>query len=80
MRLYTFFPGIVSALADERHGPEVYESTFKYVLGSLLTVDESSLEQHIAHFKQTSAARARAWELKAIQSKVTDAAAAYALV
>ncbi len=62
--------GIVSTLADERHGPEVYESTFKYVLGSLLKVDEPLLAQHIAHYKQTSAARVKAWELKAIQNKV----------
>jgi hypothetical protein len=62
--------GIVSTLADERHGSDVYEETFKYVIGSLLIVDESMLAQHIAHYKQTSAARAKAWELKAIQNKV----------
>lgn len=60
----------MGTLADERHGPEVYESTFKYLLGSLIKVDESSLAQHIAHFKQTSAARIKAWEIKAVQSKV----------
>lgn len=63
--------GIVSALADERHGADVYEKTFKYVLGSLMKVDEAGLAQHIAHYKQTAAARAKAWEIKAIQSRVT---------
>jgi hypothetical protein len=62
--------GIIGALADERHGPDVYESTFKYVLGSLAKVDEGLLAQNIAHFKMTAAARSKAWELKAIQSKV----------
>ena len=62
--------GMVSALADERHGPEVYEKTFSYVLGTLMKVNEKSLAQHIAHYKQTAAARAKAWELKAVQSKV----------
>ena len=49
---------------------EVYEDTFKYVLGTLAKVDEGSLAQHIAHFKQTAATRTKAWELKVIQSKV----------
>ncbi len=62
--------GIVSALADERHGHEVYEDTFKYVLGALAKVDETSLAQHIAHYKQTAAARVKAWELQAVQSQV----------
>jgi hypothetical protein len=62
--------GIIGALADERHGPDVYESTFKYVLGSLAKVDDALLAQNIAHFKMTAAARSKAWELKAIQSKV----------
>jgi hypothetical protein len=62
--------GIVSALVDERHCPEVYESTFQYMLGNLIKVDEASLAQHIAHFKQTSAARIKAWEIKAIQSRI----------
>jgi hypothetical protein len=62
--------GIVNALVDERHCPEVYENTFQYILGSLLKVDEISLAQHIAHFKQTSAARIKAWEIKAVQSRI----------
>jgi hypothetical protein len=62
--------GIVSALVDERHCPDVYESTFEYMLGSLIKVDEASMAQHIAHFKQTSAARIKAWEIKAIQSRI----------
>ncbi len=48
----------------------MYESTFKYVLGSLAKVDEGLMAQNIAHFKMTAAARSKAWELKAIQSKV----------
>ncbi len=36
---HTHASGIVSALADERHGHEVYEDTFKYVLGALAKVD-----------------------------------------
>ncbi len=63
--------GIVSALADERHGKDVYESSFKYVLGTLLKVDEKLLADHIAHYRLASAARTKAWELKAIQSKVS---------
>jgi hypothetical protein len=35
---HTTHPGIVSALADERHSADVYEETFKYVLGTLLKV------------------------------------------
>jgi hypothetical protein len=61
---------IVSALADERHGADVYEETFKYVLGTLLKVDEKLLAQHIAHYKQTKLARDKAWAIKAVQSKV----------
>ena len=61
---------IISALADERHSSDVYENTFKYVIGTLMKVDEKGLAQHIAHYKQTAAARAKAWEIKAIQSKV----------
>ena len=63
--------GIVSALADERHGHEVYEETFQYVLGTLAKVDEAALAQHIAHYKQTAAARIKAWEMKAVQGKVS---------
>ena len=63
--------GIVSALADKRHGKDVYESSFKYVLGTLLKVNEKLLADHIAHYRLTSAARTKAWELKAIQSKVS---------
>jgi hypothetical protein len=48
----------------------VYEDTFKYVLGALAKVDETSLAQHIAHYKQTAAARVKAWELQAVQSQV----------
>lgn len=60
----------MSSLADERHGADVYEKTFKYVLGSLIEVDEKGLAQHISHYRQTAAARTKAWEMKAIQSKV----------
>lgn len=62
--------GIVSSLADERHGAEVYEKTFKYILGTLMKVDDKGLAQHIAHYRQTAAARVKAWEMKAVQSKV----------
>lgn len=61
---------IVSALADERHGAEVYESTFRYVLGTLLKVDEKLLAQHVAHYKQTKQDRDKAWVMKAVQSRV----------
>ena len=64
--------GIVSSLADERHGPEVYEKTFKYILGTLMKVDEKGLALHIAHYKQTAASRAKAWEMKAVQSRVSS--------
>jgi hypothetical protein len=67
---YTICTSIVNALADERHGADVYESTFKYVIGTLMKVDEQSLAQHIAHFKLTAAARVKAWEMKAIQSRI----------
>jgi hypothetical protein len=67
---YTICTSIVNALADERHGADVYESAFKYVIGTAMKVDEKLLAQHIAHFKQTSAARVKAWEMKAIQSKI----------
>lgn len=62
--------GIVNALADERHDAKVYEETFKYILGTLLKVDEKLLAQHIAHYKQTKQARDKAWVMKAVQSKV----------
>lgn len=42
----------------------------RYVLGALMKVDEQSLAQHIAHFKQTAAVRVKAWEMKAIQSRI----------
>ena len=61
---------IVSALADERHGADVYEETLRYVLGTLLTVDEKLLAQNIAHYRQTKLARDKAWAIKAVQSKV----------
>ena len=62
--------GIVSALADERNSADMYETTFKFVLGTLLKVDEKGLAQNIAHYRQTKQARDRAWEMKAVQSKV----------
>jgi hypothetical protein len=62
--------GIVSALADERHGSDVYEETFKYVIGTLMKVDEKALAQNIAHYRQTKMARDKAWIMKAVQSKV----------
>ena len=68
--LLTLHTGIVSALADERHSAEVYEETFKYVLGTLLKVEEKQLAQHIAHYKQTKLVRDKAWAIKAVQSKV----------
>ena len=64
------FAGIVSTLADERHSADMYEETFKYVIGTLLTVDEKMLAQNIAHYRQTKQARDKAWEMKAVQSKV----------
>lgn len=63
--------GIISRLADERHGADVYEETFKYVIGTLMKVDEKSLAQHIAHYKQTKQARDKAWIMKAVQSRVS---------
>ena len=62
---------IVGALADERHSAKVYEDTFKYVLGTLLKVDEKMLAQHMSHYKQTKQARDKAWIMKAVQSKVS---------
>ena len=48
----------------------MYEETFKYVIGTLMRVNEKDLAQHIAHYKQTKQARDKAWVLKAVQSKV----------
>jgi hypothetical protein len=62
--------GIVSALADERHSSDVYEDTFKYVIGTLMNVNEKALADNIAHYKQTKMARDKAWILKAVQSKI----------
>lgn len=66
---WIFCTGIVSSLADERNGPEVYEKTFHYVLKTLMKVDEKGLAHHIAHYKQTAASRTKAWELKAVHQQ-----------
>ncbi len=60
----------MSALADERNSADTYEDTFKYLLGTLIKVDEKGLAQNIAHYRQTKQARDKAWEMKAVQSKV----------
>jgi hypothetical protein len=60
----------MSALADERHESDVYEETFKFVLGSLMSVKEKELAQNISHYRQTKMARDQAWVLKTVQSKV----------
>lgn len=48
----------------------MYKETFRYIIGTLMKVDEKLLAQHIAHYKQTKQARDKAWVMKAVQSKV----------
>ena len=67
---YALCSHILSTLADERHSSDVYQETFRYVLSQeVMKVNEDLLAKYIQHFRSTSAARRKAWEMKYVQNR-----------
>lgn len=42
----------MSALADERHSPDVYLSTMQFLLGAM-QVDAKRLALHVSHYRES---------------------------
>lgn len=57
----------MSALADERHGPEVYLATMKFLLSGMV-VDEPTLVAHVSHYRETKRMQKHAWAVKYVEA------------
>lgn len=52
---------VLSSMADERHGPEVYLATMKYLL-KIMIVQGSELGKHVNHYKRKIDTQKQAWK------------------